>query len=316
MRTCAKPAAPPLASVLVLFLASTLLGGACSPKDFEDSGDDDYDGEPFGGGARGGTGSTPQGGNSGTGQGCGDVTEEGVCTGDFIRFCDDGELVEGDCKSLDPSCVCAFNEEDGINDCVCGAGGSGTGGSGGMGAAGGTGATGGTGAGAGGTSATGGSAGRGGSGGSGGSGMSGMGGTAGAGGMCAEPGVACMDHSECCSASQCVSFDEAAPVCAANCTRNSGCTSGCCALLSDYSGACGPTSACGGTGCRPLGASCDTAANCCALTSGATVRCVDVGMGGPRVCSAPCSVPADCSSMCCVRDGTGVQACAPAEICG
>jgi hypothetical protein len=304
------PAARPWTKAAVLLAVLILPGGACVPKDFEEAAGDDYDGEPFGGVARGGTGSMPRGGSSGTGPGCGDITEVGVCVGDVISYCNDGELAGGDCKSLDPSCVCAFREEEQINDCICGAGGGGNGGSAGAGGMGGTAATGGA-------SATGGSAGTGASGGTSGTGgAAGMAGVGGAGGMCAAPGISCMDQADCCSGSQCVSFDDAAPLCAANCTRNSGCTSGCCTLLSDYSGACGPVSTCGGTGCRPLGASCDTAADCCATSSGTAARCVDVGRGGPRVCSAPCDEPADCSSMCCVRDSTGIQACAPAEICG
>jgi hypothetical protein len=283
-----------------MLVVAASFAGACTPKDFEDTSEAETD-EPFGGGARGGTGSTPTGG--GPGKGCGDVSEVGACMGDFIRFCDDGMLVEGDCRSIDPMCRCAFNEAQGVNDCLCG-GSGGTGGGGGTGVPGGSGGTGtaGTGAEAGGASATG-----------------GRGGTAGSSGaatggapMCG--GVSCTSHAECCSGFQCVSFDDAAPVCAASCTRNSACASECCALLGDYSGACGPVATCGGTGCRPLGASCDTAAECCAA-EGAAARCIDPGRGGPRVCAAPCTVPSDCTSSCCRRDGTGVQACVPAELC-
>src|SRR5262245_10251906 len=136
MRIRAESSAHRRTSVVGLLSMLVTLGGACSPKDFATSSNDE-EGEPFGGGARGGTGSTPQGGSSGTGPGCGDITPVGVCMGDFISYCDDGTLVEGDCKSLDPSCRCAFNAEKGINDCICGGGSGGSGGAAGMGATGG-----------------------------------------------------------------------------------------------------------------------------------------------------------------------------------
>ena len=286
-----------LAGTAWIGCALLVLGGRCGPEDFEDASDDDEEeGAPFGdtGNALGGSMST--GGSSGAGPGCGTVTEVGMCDGFIITYCERGELKGGDCRDLDPSCTCGFSEEFGANDCLCG-GSGGTGGTGGMGGTGGKGAMGGAG-------------GKGGTGGKG--GAAGKGGTAGAGGMCA---VSCMNQSECCGNTQCVSFDEAAPVCAPNCTRKSQCLSGCCAFLADFTGACGPASACGATGCRALGRPCDTAADCCALTGGGTARCVDFDRGGPRLCSFPCTGPADCESGCCHLDASGVRACASPEIC-
>lgn len=88
--------------------------------------------------------------------------------------------------------------------------------------------------------------GSGGSGGSGGSSVGG-GGTGGSGGSCVSTGNTCSKNGDCCnfqkSSGYCVDFGSGAR-CADACTSNTGCTSGCCALLQSGNKACGPSTAC------------------------------------------------------------------------
>jgi hypothetical protein len=253
-----------------------------------------FEGNSESSGATGGTGAGGAGKAGAANQDCGDVTEVGSCLGTAITFCAEGTLISDDCRKLGAACTCAFDEDARRNDCFC-EGLAGTGGSGGIG--------GGAGGGAGGASA----------GMSGGSAAGIGGGSAGAESACLEAGARCGETTaSCCADHRCVSYDEAAAVCAAACTRNSECANGCCALLSDFGGACGPVATCGGAGCRPRGASCDSAPNCC---QDAPTTCVDPDRGGPKVCSALCTTNSDCEDDCCRTDSHGVRACFPAEFC-
>lgn len=75
----------------------------------------------------------------------------------------------------------------------------------------------------------------------------GGGGSGGSGGACAAPGDACGVNGDCCDFfsgnALCVDTGSA-QVCAATCTTGSDCKSGCCAALTDGSGACAPVEFC------------------------------------------------------------------------
>jgi hypothetical protein len=71
-------------------------------------------------------------------------------------------------------------------------------------------------------------------------------------GACVEPGNICVGP-ECCEGSICVS-DGSSSVCAAECTSNSQCNSGCCAPVSGTDkSVCSPAEYCMGTGGAPGG---------------------------------------------------------------
>ncbi|MEP6652073.1 MAG: hypothetical protein ABJA82_01875 [Myxococcales bacterium] len=70
------------------------------------------------------------------------------------------------------------------------------------------------------------------------------GGTGGVPVACAIAGGACLAPTQCCAGNVCVADPTVGPVCAASCAGNSGCQSGCCALLQNGARACGPVSLC------------------------------------------------------------------------
>ena len=150
-------------------------------------------------------------------------------------------------------------------------------------------------------------------------GVAGASGTAGATGaeLCIAEGVRCERSGDCCSFPDgaCIWLDGEA-ACAPGCDTNGQCDTGCCALLDDYSGACALESACGETGCRLDGSSCDSVGDCCGFdTETPTSYCVDLGRGGPGVCSGRCDDADDCESGCCLELGNGDSACFPSEDC-
>ncbi len=173
-------------------------------------------------------------------------------------------------------------------------------------------------AGRGGTTGRGGSAGTAATGGVGGTlGTAGTSGTGGTGATCGGVGTVCTQQSQCCTTNQCIRFTgSASATCALNCDANSDCSSRCCVQsLPDYTGACGANiSLCGGSGCRQNGRTCDLQTDCCNYAAG-TARCIDLGRGGPGVCSATCTSNANCQSNCCRPLNGGGNACFPAEFC-
>jgi hypothetical protein len=55
-------------------------------------------------------------GDCGTGQGCGDITYQGCCEGEVLKWCEDNEVHEGDCTAAGkPSC--GWNSGAGYYDC-------------------------------------------------------------------------------------------------------------------------------------------------------------------------------------------------------
>ena len=72
---------------------------------------DDADPDPTGGGT------SPGAGASGVpGTGCGEVTWEGACDGDVLRYCDEGEIKTLDCAASGN--LCGWNDDDGYSDCT------------------------------------------------------------------------------------------------------------------------------------------------------------------------------------------------------
>ncbi len=67
------------------------------------------------------TGGDPTGATSGaTGGGeCGTITEVGQCDGNILSYCNNLNLVTGDCSQVGPNCPCGMDQNNGGYDCIC-----------------------------------------------------------------------------------------------------------------------------------------------------------------------------------------------------
>jgi hypothetical protein len=105
-------------------------------------------------------------------------------------------------------------------------------------------------------------------------------------------------------------------VCAAACTTDADCESGCCAPLANQPTvmSCAPRGFCSST-CAAIGSSCTAATDCCLAAGGDEPLCVGEN-GGATTCAAACTVDTDCVSGCCVPLTNGnASACQAAQFC-
>lgn len=118
---------------------------------------------------------------------------------------------------------------------------------------------------------------------------------------CVKAGGTCATNAACCDSSICVQN-----ICAADCSNDADCLSGCCLELSSGQSVCAPTDLCppvDAPDCAPNGGACSSKA-CCG-----GVLCFE------GVCSADCSANSDCANACCYMASSGDKWCAPNNLC-
>ncbi|HVU05717.1 MAG TPA: hypothetical protein VHE30_28405 [Polyangiaceae bacterium] len=113
----------------------------------------------------------------------------------------------------------------------------------------------------------------------------------------------CTVDSDCCDASPkvvaCVNAGGTG-VCSYYCTKNSECTSGCCAILeANARGVCAPDASYCPTGCGNADDVCETDADCCTGNV-----CVSTDAPGPKLCRPSCNTSQDCAPEQCLPDAT------------
>ena len=103
-------------------------------------------------------------------------------------------------------------------------------------------------------------------------------------------------------------------LCAARCTQNAQCNSGCCAPTDGTASVCGPPEFCEPDSCRETGTTCATNNDCCEYASGGA-RCISLSetVAG---CAATCTAHSECQSGCCAETTAGHRVCGAAALCG